>query len=210
MRTCGLWQFKLRTCDCGLLLILVHNFASFIQILKFLSIFVKYLCFYPVKHEKSIQFFWVQVRQKYQVFPVQADKNTKFAFRLNRFLFVDMLFFRVWRNNRLFLSLISIWQPCSKYGFVVFYREFTKLVTVVSFFVLVANAVSAVGPRCAVPPLTTACAPPFWFTQNAFLEHHVTTRQQVIMEKGMIIFKHNFRLKFSRLFAKLLATNCFI
>ena len=50
MRTCGLWRFKLRTCGCGLFLILVRNFASFIQILKFLSIFVKYLCFYPVKY----------------------------------------------------------------------------------------------------------------------------------------------------------------
>ena len=50
MRTCGLWQLKLRSCGCGLFLILVRNSASFIQILKFLSIFVKYLCFYLVKH----------------------------------------------------------------------------------------------------------------------------------------------------------------
>ena len=92
MRTCGLEQFKLRTCGCGLFLILVRNFASFIQTLKFLSIFVKYLCFYPVKHEKSIKFFRVQVRQKNQVFRVQADINTKSAFRLNRSLFVGMLF----------------------------------------------------------------------------------------------------------------------
>ena len=28
MRTCGLWQFKLRTCGCGLFLILVRNSAS--------------------------------------------------------------------------------------------------------------------------------------------------------------------------------------
>ena len=92
MRTCGLEQFKLRTCGCGLFLILVRNFASFIQTLKFLSIFVKYLCFYPVKHKKSIKFFRVQVRQKNLVFQVQADINTKSAFRLNRSLFVDMLF----------------------------------------------------------------------------------------------------------------------
>ena len=39
------------------------------------------------------------------------------------------------------------------------------------------------GPRGAVPPLTSACAPPFRFTQNTFLEHHVATRQQAIMEK---------------------------
>ena len=54
--------------------------------------------FYPVKHEKSILFFRVEVRQKYQVFRVQADINTKSAFRLNRFLFVGMLFGNV-RNE---------------------------------------------------------------------------------------------------------------
>ena len=48
------------------------------------------------------------------------------------------------------------------------------------------------------PPLTTACASPVWFIQNAVLEHRVTTRQQAIMEKGIIIFKHDSRLKFSR------------
>ena len=52
MRTCGIWQFKLRTCDCGLFLILVRNSASFMQILKLLSIVVKSSCCYPVKHEK--------------------------------------------------------------------------------------------------------------------------------------------------------------
>ena len=98
MRTCRLWQFKLRTCGCRLFLILVRNSANFIQILKFLTIFVKYSCFYPVKHEKSIKFFRVQVRQKYQVIRVQADINAKSAFRLNRFLFVDMLFGNV-RNE---------------------------------------------------------------------------------------------------------------
>ena len=62
--------------------------------------------------------------------------------------------------------------------------------------------------RGAVPPNDCLC-PPFWFIQNAFLGHRVTTRQQAIMEKGIIIFKHDSRLKFSRLFAKLLATNRF-
>ena len=67
------------------------------------------------------------------------------------------------------------------------------------------------GARGAVPPpkgLLVPPSPPFRFTQNAFLEHHVTSRQQSIIKKGTIVFKHNFRLKFSRLFAKLLATNC--
>ena len=86
----------------------------------------------------------------------------------------------------------------------------------VSCFVLVASAVATVGlgvpslrrGQGRRPPVTTASAPLFRFIQNAFLEHHVTTRQQAIMEKGIIIFKHDSRLKFSRLFAKLLATNC--
>ena len=67
-----------------------------------------------------------------------------------------------------------------------------------------------VGARGAVPPLTTASAPPFRFTQNTFLKHHVTTTQQIIMEQRIITLKDNSRLKFSRFFAKLLATNCCI
>ena len=54
------------------------------------------------------------------------------------------------------------------------------------------------GCQGAVSSLATACDPPFRFTQNTFLEHHVTTRQQTIMEKGIInLFKRNSRLKFS-------------
>ena len=64
---------------------------------------------------------------------------------------------------------------------------------------LVASAVVTGGPGGRAPPVR--------FTQNTFLEHHATTRQQTIMEKG-ITFKHNSCLKFSRFFAKLLATNC--
>ena len=51
--------------------------------------------------------------------------------------------------------------------------------------------------------------PPFRFIQDTFLEHLVTTRRQAIIEKGLIIFKHNSRSKFSRLYAQLLASNCF-
>ena len=71
------------------------------------------------------------------------------------------------------------------------------------------QCVATVRPGAPSPPLTTACAPPFWFIQDAFLEHRITTKQQAIMEKGIIIFKHDSRLKFSRLIAKLLATSCF-
>ena len=49
-----------------------------------------------------------------------------------------------------------------------FNRKFTKLVTIVSFFVLVASAVATVGPRGAVPPLTTACAPHFGLLRMRF------------------------------------------
>ena len=87
-------------------------------------------------------------------------------------------------------------------------REFTKLPTGLSFFVVVASAVATMRPGAPSPTNDCLC-PPFWFIQNAFLDHRVTTRQQAIMEKGIIIFKHDSRLKFSRLFAKLLATNCF-
>ena len=58
------------------------------------------------------------------------------------------------------------------------------------------SAVSTEGEGTVPLPLTTAYAPSFWFTQNKFLEYHVTTRQETIMEKGIITFKHNFRLTF--------------
>ena len=75
-KSCGLWRFKLRTCGCELFLILVRNSASFIQILKFLSIFVNNLCFYPVKLKKSINFF-----------EFKFGKNNKFLeFRLTKIL----------------------------------------------------------------------------------------------------------------------------
>ena len=76
-------------------MILVRNSASFIQILKILSIFVKYLCFDPVKHEKQFNLFEFKFGKNINFFLVQADENTKSAFRLNRFLFVDMLFLQV-------------------------------------------------------------------------------------------------------------------
>ena len=56
--------------------------------------------FFDFKFGKNIKFF-----------KVKADKNTKSAFRLNRFFFVDMLFFRVLQNNRFFSSLSLNLQP---------------------------------------------------------------------------------------------------
>ena len=63
------------------------------------------------------------------------------------------------------------------------------------------------GAGGTVPPLTTACSPYFGSFKILFLEHHVTARQQPMIEKVIIRFKHNSPLKFSRFFAKLLATN---
>ena len=54
-----------------------------------------------------------------------------------------------------------------------------------------------------MPPLTTACVPPFRFTQKTFLEHHVATRQQAIMEKEIITFKVYSRLKFFSILHKI-------
>ena len=109
------------------------------------------------------------MRNQFHVFQFKFGKNIKFfesrltkilsASRPNCFLFVDSLFFRVWLNNRFFSSLISNLQSWFKVWLVVFYREFTKLATSVSFFVLVASSVATVGPGTPYA-LTTACAPP--------------------------------------------------
>ena len=69
-------------------------------------------------------------------------------------------------------------------------------------FVLVASAVATVGPGAPSPPNDCLC-PPILVHSECFFEHCVTTRQQAIMEKGIIIFKHDSRVNFSRLFAKL-------
>ena len=42
------------------------------------------------------------------------------------------------------------------------------------------------GAKGAMPPLTTAGAPPFQFTQNSSLEQNIPTRQQAKMEKEII------------------------
>ena len=124
--------------------------------------------------------------------------------------------FRVQQNNRLFLGLSSNLQPWFK----VWLCCFLPWVHKISHWDIIfctgsqcrcyggaRDTVTRMG-REAPSPITTTCAPHFRFIQIVFLEHHVTTRQQAIMKKGIIIFKHDSRLKFSRLFAKLLATNC--
>ena len=49
-------------------------------------------------------------------------------------------------------------------------------------------------------PLTTACTPPFWFTQITVFETSRNCKTTTMMVKGVISslkFKHNFSLKFS-------------
>ena len=91
-------------------------------------------------------------------------------------------------------------------------QEVIELQSLVCKFLNCSNYICAVPSlwraRGTVLPLTTACVSPFRFTQNTFLEHHVKTRQQATMEKGIITLKHSSRSKFSPFFAKLLATNC--
>ena len=57
------------------------------------------------------------------------------------------------------------------------------------------SAVATGGPGGPRPSNDCLC-PPFQFTQNTFLEHHVRTRQQAIIEKRIITLKDNSRLKF--------------
>ena len=64
---------------------------------------------------------------------------------------------------------------------------------------------NAINP---VPSLRGAVPPHSALLKILFLEHHATTRQRTMMEKGIITFKHNSPLTFSQFFAKLLATNC--
>ena len=62
--------------------------------------------------------------------------------------------------------------------------------------------------RGGMPPRRLLVPPPFRFTQITVLEHHSITREHRMMDKGIITFKQNSPLKFSRYFPKLLATNC--
>ena len=51
---------------------------------------------------------------------------------------------------------------------------------------------AAMGSHGVVPPNDCLC-PPFRSTLNTFLEHHVATRQQTIMKKEIMTFKHKSR-----------------
>ena len=75
-------------------------------------------------------------------------------------------------------------------------------------FIIGSISIGGGGPGPPSTGYASACAPPFQLSLIAFLKHYVATRQQTIMEKGIIKFKRNSRLKFSLFYAKLLATNC--
>ena len=67
---------------------------------------------------------------------------------------------------------------------------------------LVTSAVATVEPGAPYPPNDSMC-PPISVYSECFLEHHVTTRQQALMEKRIKIFKDSSCLKFSRFFCKI-------
>ena len=60
-----------------------------------------------------------------------------------------------------------------------------------------------VGLGAGRAPLTAACAPDFVSLKILFLEHHETTRQQTMMEKGIITFKRFSPKTFSQFFCKI-------
>ena len=122
-----------------------------------------------------------------------------------------MLFFQVRHNNRPFFSLslnlqpwfkIPVWLCC-------FLPRVYKINHWCIIFVLVASAVATVGPGMLYPPNDCLCPPISVYSECFFGGSRITKRQQAIKEKGLIIFKHNSRLKFIPFFSKLLATNCF-
>ena len=108
----------------------------------------------------QFNFFEFKFGKNISLFQFRRTKNAKSAFRLNCFLFVDILFFRVRPNNRLFSSLSSNWQPWFKVCLSCFVLDFTKLATYsVLLFVLVASAVATVGSGAPSPPNDCLCPP---------------------------------------------------
>ena len=57
------------------------------------------------------------------------------------------------------------------------------------------SAVATGGQKGRYPPNGRLC-PHFGLLKILLLKHHATTRQQTMMEKGIITFKHNYPLMF--------------
>ena len=104
--------------------------------------------------------------QKYEGYGARRDRLLQEG--LTWFKLESTLFSRVRQNNGLFWGLSSVCSPGSKYDFVVFYREFTKLATGVSFLVLVISAVATVGPGAPSPPNDCLCPPPILVHSECF------------------------------------------
>ena len=104
-------KVKLRTCGGGLFLILIRYSAGFIQILKFFSIFAKYLWFLSIQALQFNLIFSSSSSAKISNYLVKLTKILSFLYDLITFFFVDILFFRVMQNNQLCLSVSSNLQP---------------------------------------------------------------------------------------------------
>ena len=136
--------------------------------------------------------------QKYEGYDARRDRLLEAG--LTWFKLESTLFFWVRQNNGLFFSLSSNWQPWFKVWLCCFLPWVHKI-SHWSFIFCAGSqcrcygwargAVATVGPGAQSPSNDRLC-PPFRFTQNAFSEHHVTTKQQAIMEKG-----NNFQTWFS-------------
>ena len=101
-------------------------------------------------------------------FSWQADKNTKSAFWLNRFLSLDVLFFRVRQNNQLFLSWSSNLQPWFKVWFCCFLPWVHKTNHWCVIFCAGSQCRRYDGARGAVPLLTPACPPISVYSERFF------------------------------------------
>ena len=186
LRTCRLCQFKLRTCRCGLFFNFRLQFRKFCTNIDILFCLCKIFVFSQSNIRNQFNIFEFKVGKNIKSFEYRLTKIRSLLFDLIAFFLLACCFWSSAQQSTFFEFKFDLTALVQSMAFVVFYRESTKLFTVVSFFVLVASAVATVGPRGAVPPPKNCLCPPFRFPQNAFLEHHVTTRQQAIMEKGIM------------------------
>ena len=91
--------------------------------------------------KNQLSFFEFKFGENIKFFKFSLTKKLSLLFDLIAFFMLTSCFSPVRQNNQFFSSLSSNLQAGSKYqyGFVVFNREFTKLATSASFFVLVTS-----------------------------------------------------------------------
>ena len=108
----------------------------------------------------QFSFFELKLGKNIKFFEFRLTKMLRLLFNLICFFLLTCCFLEFGKTIDFFRVKVQIFSPGSKYGFVVFYREFTKFATGASSFALVASAVAAVGPGAPSPScLKTACAP---------------------------------------------------